>query len=990
MVFAACFVLALVLPASALGSFGVSKWEAGTCKVLSCTDAGSHEDFYTQAAGHPDFGITDFSFNYREVGLVTKAKEPEGNVKDVRVDLPPGLAVNPEATREKCTEAQLDAFECPAESEVGEDEATGTAELVAGQKTTVTEHFPVYNMVRKEGQPARFGVEINSSTVRLLGLEGHLYLEGAISWHKEPETSEDSGVATGDYHEFFRIENIPTQPEVVESKLEFWGVPQEHTGVGTPTAFLTLPSTCTTKPITRLHVDSYAEPGHYLPYENQTPVTATGCSSLGFDPSLALGAEPNTSDQPDGASVDLNLPQPNTEPAKTDSPDPQSTEVTLPAGMTLNPSAANGLEACTDAQIEIGSDNPIGCPGGSVIGSIAVNAPGIPNGSLTGHAYLAAPEPGQNAESGHEYRIFLAAEAPQYGVGLRLEGEVHANAQTGQLTAVFTGLPQVPFEAIDIKFNGGPRAPLANPLSCGAAEPSVRIAPYTGQAPVAAKVHGFVVEGGSCPSPEYALAQSIAPQSPTQAGAYSPFTLELTRGDGQQYPSQIQTTLPPGLLGAIPSVTLCGEPQASQGSCSSASLIGTVTVAAGAGSEPFTFKGSAYLTGPYNGAPYGLSIVVPAIAGPYNLGNVITRATVNVGVYSGRVTVTATLPTIVEGVPLRLKSLSVSVNRQSFLFNPTSCELMATESLLTSTSGATQSLSSPFQVSGCGSLAFKPTLAVSAGAKTSKRIGAGIEVKIAQPPHEANIRQVVLTLPKVLPARLSTLQKACTAASFEAVLAPGSCSTAARVGSVTVTTPVLPGALRGPAYLVSHGGAAFPDLDLVLQGDGIEVVLVGHTRIAGGTITSNFEGLPDVPISSVAVSLPVGPDSVLGINGSLCSSKLIAPTAIVAQSGARVTQNTAITVTGCPLKILSHRIVGSRAIITVRAPAKGRLSVSGPNIRRMTRRVSKAGAVKLSVPLSADGLAAVRRHGKLKIKLRVGFVPVSGAASAASLMIRFR
>jgi hypothetical protein len=985
----ACVALAVAIPASARAGFGVSKWEAGTCNVLSCTDTGPHEDFYTQAAGHPDFGITDFSFNYSEGGL-TSAKEPEGHVKDVRVDLPPGLAVNPEATREKCTEAQLDAFACPAESQVGEDEATGTAEIVLGQKSTVTEHFPVYNMVRKPGQPARFGVELNSSTLRLLGLQGQIYLEGAISWHKEPETSEDSGVATGDYHEFFRIENIPTQPEVVESKLEFWGVPQEHTGVGTPTAFLTLPSTCTSRPITRLHVDSYAEPGHYLAYENQTPVTATGCGSLGFDPSLALGAEPSTSDQPDGASVDLKVPQPNDEPSKTDSPDPQTTEVTLPAGMTLNPSAANGLEACTNAQIAIGGDSAIGCPGGSVIGTVTVDAPGIPNGSLTGHIYLAAPESGHDAESGREYRMFLAAEAPQYGVGLRLEGEVHANAQTGQLTAVFSGLPQVPFEEIYVKFNGGPRAPLANPLSCGVAEPSARIAPYTGQSPTSAKAHGFVVEGGGCPAPGFALVQSIAPQSPAQVGAYSPFTLDIARGDGQQYPSQIQTTLPPGLLGAIPTVTLCGEPQASQGSCSPVSQIGTVSVAAGAGGEPFTFTGSAYLTGPYDGAPYGLSIVVPAIAGPFNLGNVVTRATINVGVYSGRVTVAATLPTIVEGVPLRLKSLSVSVNRQNFLFNPTTCELMATETSLTSTTGSTQSLSDPFQLGGCGSLAFKPALAASAGAKTSKRIGAGIEVKLSQPSHEANIRQLVMTLPKQLPARLSTLQKACPAASFETGLPPGSCSTDARVGSVTVTTPVLSGALHGPAYLVSHGGAAFPDLDLVLQGDGIEVVLVGHTRIAGGTITSNFEGLPDVPISNVAVSLPVGPDSVLAVNGSLCASKLSAPTALVAQSGAHIAQSTTIVVTGCPITILSHRIVGSRAIITVRVPAKGRLSVSGRNLRRLTRRVSKAGTVKLSVPLSASGVADVRLHHKLKIKLRVGFVPVTGATSAATLKVKFR
>jgi hypothetical protein len=974
-----------VLPAAAQ-AFEVSKWEAGTCKQSTCTDAGSHAAFYTQAAGHPESGITDFEFKFNEVAPLDK--EPEGKVKDVRVDLPPGLAVNPEAT-EACSEKQFEEFNCPAGSKVGEDEATGTAsvfELLLHINATVTEHFPVYNIARKPGEPARFGVEINSENLEklaLLGdhLQGHLYLEGGISWHAEPETSESSGVATGDYHEYFKIQNIPEQPEVIESRLIFDGVVNGH-------AFLTLPSTCTGKPITTLHVDSYEDPGSFQRYTNETPVAVTGCGALAFNPSLSLTPETSQSDQPDGLAAALHVPQSTTEPSKPNSPDVQSAEVTLPEGMTLNPSAAQGLEACSSAQFATG-----GCPAASAVGSFELDAPGIPNGSLTGGVYVGAPETGQGPESGGEFRIFLLGEAAQYGVGLHLEGRVRANTATGRLTAAFTDAPQVPFEDLTLHFRGGPRAPLANPLSCGPVEPTAAITPYGGAPAADAATHGFTVDsngsGGGCVSPlPFALTQSLTPQIPA-AGAYDPATFGLTRADGQQYLSKITTTLPAGLVGAIPSVPLCGEPAANAGTCPAASEIGSVTVAAGAGSEPYSFDGRAYLTGPYGGAPYGLSVVVPAEAGPYDLGQVVTRAGISVGLYSGRVTVTSTLPSIVGGVPLRLESLSVAVNRKDFLFNPTSCSPLATESVLSATPGASQSLSSPFQVGDCGALAFKPSLSVSTGGRPTKAGGASFEVKITQGAHQANIREIQLQLPKQLPSRLTTLQKACLAGTFETPLPPGGCTKVARVGTVTVSTPVLPGALTGPAYLISHGSQEFPDLDLVLQGDGLEVVLVGHTHIShAGITTSTFETLPDVPISSVTVDLPVGPYSALATDGRLCHAGLLAPTTIIAQSGAKITQNTKIAVSGCPIEVISHKRRGARMILTIWVPEAGRLRVSGHGAKRVSVRAKKAGEFKVSVPLASNGLALLHGHAK-KLKLRIGFTPKSGHnASAASLALR--
>jgi hypothetical protein len=450
--------------------------------------------------------------------------------------------------------------------------------------------------------------------------------------------------------------------------------------------------------------------------------------------------------------------------------------------------------------------------------------------------------------------------------------------------------------------------------------------------------------------------------------------------------------LPPGLLGAIPSVPLCGELQAGAGTCAASSEIGHATVTAGAGPEPYPFTGRVYLTGPYGGAPYGLSVVTPAVAGPFNLGNVVTRAGIGVEMYSGRVFATSALPTIEGGVPLRLKTLSVAIDRPNFLLNPTNCTALSTDSTLHSTLGALQSLSTPLQVGECVKLPFNPSFSAYTGAKTSKLNGASFEVQITQGAHEANIREVQLQLPQQLPSRLFTLQKACPAATFEVATPPGACPDTSRVGTVTVSTPVLPDKLTGPAYLVSHGGQAFPDLDLILRGDGVEVVLVGHTHISSsGITTSTFEALPDVPVSSVVVNLPAGPLSVLSANGDLCKSKLLAPTTILAQSGAKITRNTTIVVRNCPFAIVRHRVRGTKVKVTVRVPGAGHVTLGGRYLQSRMRRIGSAGTVTITVPLTRTGAGLLHSRHRLRVKLHAVFAPRSGHGRArASARVVFR
>jgi hypothetical protein len=439
-------------------------------------------------------------------------------------------------------------------------------------------------------------------------------------------------------------------------------------------------------------------------------------------------------------------------------------------------------------------------------------------------------------------------------------------------------------------------------------------------------------------------------------------------------------------------VTLCGESQANEGSCTAASKIGTVAVRAGAGSSPYTFTGSVYMTGPYHGAPYGLSIVVPAVAGPFNLGNVVTRSTINVNQTTAQVTAETVLPTIYKGIPLRLKGISVDVNRQGFLDTPTSCGLKETTTTLTSTQGTVQSgLHSAFTLEGCSGLKFTPKFTASTSAKASKANGASLVTTITQPGGQANIKSVFVQLPKQLPSRLTTLNKACLLKTFEAN--PLGCNKEADVGTVTAVTPTLPDVMKGIAVLVSHAGEEFPSLELVLEADGVRVIVEGKTHISKGITTTNFAMTPDVPVSSITVSLGLGSFSALALERpgktNLCTAKLVMPTTITGQNGVVTKQNTIISPTECGVQVLKHKVRGNTAYITLQTYGKGRVTITGNGVTKTKREFHEAKkTVTLTVPLSRHGRA---RRRPFKVKLRVGFTSKQKGVrtSAASVSVRF-
>lgn len=956
----------------AQAAFGPEVFEDGTCVNKTCTYASveaNPKEAFTQAAGHPPWGGTKFIMKH-------SGSNVEGSsVKRIRVDVPQGLAANPQAPMPKCPIKTFEhkPSECPLQSVVGTVEMEAVAEPLGLLPLTLPSlEGTVYNLEAPPGLPLDFGIAVEPAGELLTPI--HLFLEGHVDW-------------SGDYHEYFEINNVPDEAEVkvligVKSSLKVLMSKLNFNGRAGGD-FLTLPSECSSTTTSHLELESWSK--EIARTETHTPVGVEGCDRVPFKPTVTVTPESTASDQPDGATVEVKAPQ-KAGPEEINTADIRDVHVTLPEGMTLNPSAAHGLVACTAAQIGIGTTGPVTCPAAAKVGTVAIETV-LPPGSLAGNVYLGSP--GGGPITGPPYTIYLDAEST-LGVSVRLQGTVTPDPSTGRLQATFANNPQLTFSEIILKLKGGPQAPVANPLVCGTASVEALFTPYTGGAPALSSTP-FTTTG--CPSPlPFALTQGTQSSSP-DAGAYTSYTFDLARADGQQYLSQLKTTLPAGLLGAIPSVPLCGEPQAQAGTCAAGSEIGKATVLVGAGSEPYPFSGPVYLTGPYAGAPYGLSIPVPAVAGPFDLGSgacdcVVTRVAIGVDQYTGRVIATAALPTIVKGVPLRLKNLSVAVTRPNFLFNPTNCGPLATASTLTSTLGAEQNVSSPFQVSNCARLPFSPSFKAATTGKPTKLNGASLQVNLTQAAHQANIKSVFAQLPPQLPARLTTLQQACPEATF--AHDPRICPIGSLVGGASVTTPVLPGKLSGPAYLVSHGGLAFPDLDVILEGDGVRVVLTGNTNIKKGITSSTFAAVPDVPVSSFALNLPIGRHSALAANGNLCTGKLSMPTTILAQNGKQIKQNTRIAARGCGVRILKHKVRGSTAYLTVETFAPGRLSGRGSRLRSVFRRFARARkAVTLKVRLSHAG----HSHRKpLKARIRVGFVPATKGepSSAAFTTVTFK
>ena len=938
--FAAAVALGAPGASPALADFGFLPGAAGFNGAITNAEGASD----TQAGSHPYQITTSFALNTE---TNTEGQYvPDGDMKNLTVSLPPGLIGNPQVVPQ-CPMAEFYATnpenteenDCPSSTQVG---MLGLNIIGFGEEYYV----PLDNLVVPPGVPAEFGGSLSEIPIVLT-----------------------ASVRSGsDYGIDISVKN-PTQSSVLAaSSATFWGVPSEashdplrgaicYAGTsakpeacedggkpsgGTPAPFLTMPTSCSGPLTFAAKADSWQEPekwvtDSFLTHETsgaESPVGVTGCEQLDFSPKLSVQPDTTVADSPSGLNVELSLPQSDITEGRAEA-ELKNATVTLPQGVSVDPSAANGLTGCPllsgeeehpgVAGIDVENGEAPNCAESSKIGKVEIDTP-LLSEPLKGGIYVAQ----QGNNPFHSLlAIYLTAYAD--GVWIKLAGHVEAEPGTGKLTTTFANNPQLPFTNLKLTFFGGPGGVLATPDACGSYTTTSVLSSWAG-GPDASPFESFSIDSG-CVS-GFAPSFTAGTQSP-QAGAYSPLTVSFERSDADQYMSGVTVKLPPGVLAKLAGVQECpeadlaaaaaktGAQEQASPSCPSGSEVGSVTTGAGPGSSPVFISGKAYLTGPYKGAPYGLAVVVPALAGPYDLGTVVVRQALYVDKTTAQVTaVSDPFPTELQGIPLRLRRVDVTFNRPNFTFNPTSCEPMSIAGTLTSTEGASAAVNSRFQAAGCQALDFKPGFKVYTHKGHTRRNGAYLHVHVTSSSGQANIRSVFVKLPKILPARNETLKKACATAQFAAN--PSGCPKESVVGYATATTPVLAKPLTGPAIFVSHGGAAFPDLDVVLQGDGVTVDLSGITNIVKGITSSDFASVPDVPVSSFELTLPEMSNAALAAEGNLCfltkakrvketvdgktvyrkhtvkqRRSLIMPTTITGQNGAQIEQSTKIAVEGC-------------------------------------------------------------------------------------------
>ncbi len=887
----------------------------------------------TQAGSHP-FQATNV------VTLNTGPPDPKGHPrtaalpKDIGGELPAGFVGNPTPFAQ-CTDAQFAASvkvkqeqvvinECPARSAIGV--ATVSFSLPGASNGIESSAVPIFNMVPRPGEPVRFGFKVEGIIAAFL----------------------DTSVRTGgDYGVTVTSSNITEVSWLLSVKFAFWGVPGDsrHDGqrgwecldqfgtcpASTATSrppFLVMPTSCGPFNST-VHADSWAASGH--PSQQAEPITyglpeaIDGCNHLPFDPSIEVKPDVPDASTSTGLTVSVHLPQTaELNPEGLAESSLRDTTVALPEGMAVNPASGDGRETCSEglvgftgfAELDPASESGAQtatftpklpgsfgssellqpgvnfCPNASKVGTVKIKLPILPN-PLEGAIYLAT----QNENPfGSLITLYLVAEDPVSGVLVKVTGEVHLTA-TGQLVTTFKNSPQGPLEELELHFFGGERAPLATPAHCGSYTTNATFAPWSGNAP--ANVSStFEIEhgpnGGPCPGQSLPFSPSLTGGSTNiNAGAFSPLTTTIGREDGQQDMQAVQLHMPAGLSGLLSGVKLCPEAQANEGTCGPESEIGETTVSAGVGSAPVSVKGGrVYITEKYAGAPFGLSIVNPVKAGPFDLEHdtsnpaqqppcdcIVVRAKIEVDPHTAALTVTTdssgphAIPHLIDGIPVQIKKVNVLINRPGFTFNPTNCNPMSLTGTIASDEGASSPVLVPFQATNCKNLAFTPEFTVSTSGKTSKANGASLTAKVSEPAGafgtQANISRVKVDLPKQLPSRLTTLQKACTDKQFNEN--PAGCPSESKIGYAVVHTPLLPVPLTGPAIFVSHGDEAFPSLEIVLQGDGVTIDLVGATDIKNGVTSTTFKTVPDTPFSTFELTLPEGKYSALAANGNLCS-----------------------------------------------------------------------------------------------------------------------
>ncbi len=854
-----------------------------------------------QSGAHPEEVVNRFNFDYDEAtGL------PLEQARTIVVDLPLGATGSPSATP-LCTEAQLNINGCPIESQIG------TVALGIDYFPTPPLTFPIYNMVTPPGKLAQFGFLAIVNTTHLIA-----------SIRSEP-----------DYGVSISVINTSQAISFDEVTTTFWGVPASSThdelrgsclGPFGPSGgkcpsnppevlpFLTNPSACSETSVAAGHVDSWQDSGIFASAEagnenvSGEPIGIAGCDAVDFSPKLLARPTTNSADSPSGLDVDIHLPQ-NLDPNGAATAQLRDADLVLPSGLTVNPASGAGLEGCSPTQI--GLTTPVGqasphftpaapsCPDASRLGTVQIDTPLLKN-TLEGSVYLASP--GQNP-FGSLLGLYIAVEDPATGVVIKFAGNPIPDPQTGRLTVKFDQSPQLPFEDLRVSLFPGARAALKTPLSCGQFTTSSTMVPWTTPSGAdAAPSDSFGIDkgaGASCASSDGGAVNKpdfVAGTIDPTAGAFTPFTLKVSREDGTQPLKTIDTTLPKGLLAKLAGVPYCsdggiaaaagksGLAEQTSASCPAASQVGSVDIGLGAGSTPLFVPGNVYLAGPYKGAPVSLAIVTPAVAGPFDLGDVVVRAALQVDPETTQIrAISDPIPTILQGIPLDIRSIALSVNRPSFTFNPTNCEPTSVTGSALSVFDQSAPLMDRFQVGGCLNLGFAPKLALSLKGATARRGHPELTATVTYPKGSyANISSAQVSLPGNELLDNSHIKTVCA----RAALASSSCPKDSIYGFARAITPLLDKPLEGPVYLGTGYGHKLPDLVADLNGQ-IRVILRGTIDTDKRTkgLRSTFEIVPDAPISKFTLQLKGGSKGLIQSTADLCKTPQKATASFDGQNG---------------------------------------------------------------------------------------------------------
>jgi hypothetical protein len=925
-------------------------FQAGTCTEETpwpnhCSPA-TPGIFFTQAGGHPPVGFTQYIIKHKEI-VPNMLEETEAVAKAIRVDLPPGLTVNPQAT-EQCSGVAFLADACPAESQVGWEEVTVSVQVggvipVPGappgtffpknavipptENPLLNTKAKLFNLEPEFGEPARFGFKIGSA-------KAPVYLEGDVAWES-------------DYHAGFTIKLPPPNPlaHTLRSRLVNFGQEGDGTYITNPTTCLDptsdIYSTWLRAQGIKPEEEAVPYPDAFTPWEAVLPPGAgpTGCDRIPFEPGIEVDPKTAQVDSPAPAEVTVTLPfDPAKEGGEVEEVEPgvfegisqshvRTAQITLPRGMGLNPSGAVGLVACTDAQFAKGErveDNT--CPAASDIGTVEVETPPLPEGALKGDVYV-GEQKSRDPTSGEEFRILVEAKSKQYDVVARLVGNVKADPATGQLTAVFDeqligpfagelprGLPQVPFESVTLRFDGS-KAVLTSPPTCSSSETTSAMEPWarpgTFASPTASFTLSSISGGGTCPvlmadrpfAPAY-----TAKSDSSKARIYSPFRVHIGRTDGQQELKGVDVTLPEGLTGKLAGTQYCPEEAIATAatkagvaerdgiSCPDKSWLGLATTEAGTGSNPLKILGNAYLAGPYKGAPLSLVVITPAVAGPYDLGTVVVRVALFVNPKTAQVrALSDVIPDVFGGVKLDIRTIDVDVTRKGFMRNPTGCKAKSITGVLNGggadpTNPATFSafpISTPYQATGCGKLGFKPRLSTRLFGGTTRAKHPKLRAILKARTKDANIKRSALVLPDALFLDQGNIETVCTRPQ----LASQTCPKGAIYGHAKARTPLLDKPLKGPVYMVSSTHE-LPDLVADLRGQ-VNVQLHGIiSSKPGGGIKTVFNPLPDVPVKKFVLTMKGGAKQGLLVNSrNLCEDPLFSQMNLKAHNGKRLRDN---------------------------------------------------------------------------------------------------